>query len=848
MVNPGLISLNVDAISVNEDVKTAIILINRIGGSDGTVSVNYSINNGTAKTEEDFRGISETITFNPGETSKEIIIPILEDTISETEEIFSLSIGNSIGTVLGDIRTAKITILDNDNSEGATVAFSDVKYKISEGQDQATITVNRTGATDQAVSVDYATSDDYAREGLDYVATSGTLTFKPGEASKTLTIPIKNDDLLELKESFNLTLNNPNGIELGAKNTARLFIEDEDKSPFIFKQEVVVSGLGTGETGNPDIPAGPTAFDWTPDGKMLIAKLNGVVQIFDGEKLLEQPFIDLSPQVNSAGQRGLLGLAVHPEFPEEPYVYLAFSYDPPNVEPDLGEDAPRVTRLIRVKADPDTNYTTALPNSEVVLLETPPINNFHAAGDIEFGKDGSLFFSHGDGSPVDGPATLKNAEFLQSLDNPIGKLLRIDPMTGEGYTDNPFYDGDVNSIQSKIYNYGLRNPWRYTFDPETGEPVIGDVGWTNWEEINTGRGQNFGWPLYEGGNGTSLKTEAIAGSSEFEKLYGSVSEVTAPIYAFSHNDGAGSITLGDFYTGTTYPEIYNGALFLTKDFILHEEQNIHALLFDEEGNIDSLSPFAQGTAITQISMGPDSNIYFSSLSDGEISRVVYQGESSEFEPVKIVSIEDEDTETEAVVLEGIIYDASLADNQDISTQLNQSVLDLGTDANFDNLVGFYAIVDTNGGIDIDMDGVADLYPEDQGYAKAAITNRISHWELRAGSEGDPTKNTTAEKFSTVTIEGGKMYAPFVIANAGEIGFEKFVAAEDQEGDEQFNQAAKTIDEQVAYFSFVGANPDGAKHIKAYDNNVFGFEDLPANLGVSDNDFNDAVFEFNFSSL
>ncbi|MGL5944110.1 MAG: Calx-beta domain-containing protein [Waterburya sp.] len=189
MVNSGLISLDLDAINVNEDVKTATIIVNRIGGSNGEVSASYSINNGTAKIGEDFTGHSATITFLPGETNKEIIISISEDTISETDETFSISIGNPIGTVLGDIRTAKITILDNDNSDQATVAFSDVKYKISEDQNQATITVVRTGETDKTVSVDYATSDDYARETLDYVATSGTLTFEPEETSKTFIIP-----------------------------------------------------------------------------------------------------------------------------------------------------------------------------------------------------------------------------------------------------------------------------------------------------------------------------------------------------------------------------------------------------------------------------------------------------------------------------------------------------------------------------------------------------------------------------------------------------------------------------------------------------------------------------------
>ena len=197
-------------------------------------------------------------------------------------------------------------------------------------------------------------------------------------------------------------------------------------------------------------------------------------------------------------------------------------------------------------------------------------------------------------------------------------------------------------------------------------------------------------------------------------------------------------------------------------------------------------------------------------------------------------------------IDGMAYDAHSADDNNINTTLSDDLLNLGTDADFDNLVGFYEIVDMNGGIDTNGDGVNDLMPEDDDYARAAIVNRITNWELRAGSSGDTNKNTTAEQFGNLIIAGDKMYAPFVIVNAGEMGFEGFIDAEDGETDGEFNEAATNIDDMVTYFAFRGANPDGAVHLEARGNNTFGFEDLPANLGVSDNDFNDAIFKFDFS--
>ncbi|PZD73694.1 Bifunctional hemolysin/adenylate cyclase [Acaryochloris thomasi RCC1774] len=610
--------MELGAIRVREGDEEAIISVLRTEGSDGTISVDYSINDGTARDGSDYTGSSGTLTFGPGETKIDVRVPILADNQPEVDETFNIAIGSPIGAVLGAIRSAVITITDDDTTDEDTVAFEDAEYSIGENAGEASIDIVRTGNIDRTATVNYALGDDYARAGLDFASVSGTVTFQPGEARQTFAVPILEDELQEFDESLTLTLTDPVGSNLGVQSSAQLTIVDNDEAPFTFEREVVVSGLAEGErVARFSAPPGPTAFDWAPDGTMFIANLDGVVQIFDNGELLEQPFIDISEQVNTGGQRGLLGLAVHPDFPESPYVYLAYSYDAPGVEPDTSNTL-RPTRLVRVEADPASGYREVLPGSEVILLETPPVSNFHAAGAIKFAEDGSLFFTHGDGTQVGNTPTPEQAELLQSLDNPFGKLFRIDPLTGEGYADNPFFDGDTTSTQSKIYNYGLRNPWRYTLHPETGVPFIGDVGWTNWEEINTGRGENFGWPLFEGGNGVSRRTEALADLPEFETLFQGASDVTAPLFALRHPTSR-SITLGDFYTGEAYPDFYEGALFFADNTV----GGVSALLFDEQGNIDSAIPFAdEELGITQISVGPDSNLYFANVFSGEIGRWV----------------------------------------------------------------------------------------------------------------------------------------------------------------------------------------------------------------------------------
>ena len=216
------------------------------------------------------------------------------------------------------------------------------------------------------------------------------------------------------------------------------------------------------------------------------------------------------------------------------------------------------------------------------------------------------------------------------------------------------------------------------------------------------------------------------------------------------------------------------------------------------------------------------------------------------DPVNVVVNPD----AEGLIGDGLIFDTSPAGDNEVTVQLADDVLNLGNAAQYDNLIGFYQVADTNGGIDTDDDGTADLNPGDAGYARAAITNRVPNFVIRAGSEGAPDANTTVDEFGNVVLAGGNLYAPFVIANGGARGdFDDFVTAEDAEPNGEFNDGADGYLDPVTYFSFIGANPDGVEHLQARGNNIFGFEDVANDPSVGlipDNDFDDAIFSFNFS--
>jgi glucose/arabinose dehydrogenase len=218
----------------------------------------------------------------------------------------------------------------------------------------------------------------------------------------------------------------------------------------------------------------PTAFTIAPDGRIFVALQIGQVKIVKNGSLLSNDFISLD--VDSSHERGLLGIALDPNFSTNQYVYLYFTAKTPTSH----------NRLIRVKANGDI----AQANTQVTLLDLPSVGNaiWHMGGAIHFGPDGKLYLAVGDH---------QDRTKSQSLSSPFGKILRINS-DGTIPSDNPFYSS-TSGINRAIWAYGLRNPFTFNFQPGTGRMYINDVGESSWEEINEGRaGGNYGWPETEG--------------------------------------------------------------------------------------------------------------------------------------------------------------------------------------------------------------------------------------------------------------------------------------------------------------------------------------------------------------
>ena len=369
----------------------------------------------------------------------------------------------------------------------------------------------------------------------------------------------------------------------------------------------------------------PVGVTFAPDGRLFIWDKAGVVRIFkppqNGQpgELLSTPFIDIRSQVNQFWDRGLLGMALDPNFDENGFIYLLYTFQNGGDPFDAG---PKTARLTRITADPD-NPDTALSGSEVVLLgsiEEAPCDNYpagsdcipndgpgHAIGALRFAPDGKLFVSIGDGASPDivDPRALR----AQRLDSYAGKLLRINP-DGSPPGDNPFDDG-TDSIQSRVYAFGLRNPFRFNLD-QAGEPYIADVGWITFEEVNRGRGANFGWPCYEGDAPTP---EYQAAFQECQSL--GPDAVVPPFHFYAREEGV-TVIGGPFYTATAYPPQYRNNYFLA-DYDLGW---IRRIVLAPDQSLQAVEEFVTDVkGIVHLELGPDGLLYYVNIVTGEVRRI-----------------------------------------------------------------------------------------------------------------------------------------------------------------------------------------------------------------------------------
>ena len=446
-----------------------------------------------------------------------------------------------------------------------------------------------------------------------------------------------------------------------------------------FQESVVFSGLSN-----------PTAVRFSSDGRVFVAEKSGLIKVFDSlGDTTPVVFADLNVNVYNFWDRGLLGMTLAPNFPADPYVYVLYTYDhvlgstqsaprwgTPGVYSDPCPSPPGATgdgcvvsgRLSRLQA-----AGNAMTGSEQVLVEDwcqqyPS----HSVGTVEFGHDGALYASAGDGAsfnfvdygqdgtplnpcgdpPGGAGATLTpptaeggalRSQDLRTSGDPVsldGTVIRVNPATGAALSTNPAAAAtDPNT--RRIIAQGFRNPFRFTTYPETNvsNPVelwVGDVGWNDWEEINrvpVNSVGNFGWPCYEGPSRQAGYD--AANLNVCESLYSTPQAVTAPYHAYHHTSrvvpgetcptGSSSIAGLEFEFAAqqnSYPADYDGALF----FADYSRDCIWVMPKGADGRPvpGQVRSFVTGAANpVNLENGPGGDLFYVDFDGGTIRRIRY---------------------------------------------------------------------------------------------------------------------------------------------------------------------------------------------------------------------------------
>ena len=436
-----------------------------------------------------------------------------------------------------------------------------------------------------------------------------------------------------------------------------------------FDDDSIALELVSGALASPvDVTAPPGDTSPGDRGRLFVVEQGGRIRIIDlaDDTLNAAPFLDIATLIRPGGERGLLGLAFHPNYAENGYFYVNYTRRAGAVcaeSPPLGclgnRDSETVIARYQVSAE-DPNRADR--DSELVVLSfCQPFGN-HNAGQLAFGPDGYLYIATGDGGSGGDPCN--SGQTALSL---LGKLLRIDVDNAPpdaAYSipdDNPFVD-DPN-VRPEIWSLGLRNPWRFSFDAETGDLYIADVGQNAREEIDfevagSSGGANYGWRRLEG-DGTFSGGTALGPG-----------ELTGPIYDYTHGGGAFrgcSVTGGVVYRGCRIPSLH-GAYFLAdycNDWIgtFRVEDGAVTELQDRTADLNrGISP-RRATAVSSFGTDAQGEVYVCSM-PSSLYRIVHES-TVNYRPTATIATDPDPAD---LVLENgravVVLDGSASDDGD----------------------------------------------------------------------------------------------------------------------------------------------------------------------------------------
>ncbi len=339
----------------------------------------------------------------------------------------------------------------------------------------------------------------------------------------------------------------------------------------------------------------PVEFVHSGDGtnRIFVLEQEGVIKVFDNNPAVKaaSTYMDIRDKVDDLGEMGLLGIAFDPNFKENGYFYV--NYNRRN---------PLETIIARFKANSYLD-SKASPSSELIIMRFPQPYDNHNGGKIAFGPDGYLYIAVGDGG-----AWGDQHNYAQNRSSILGKILRLDVhKTDKGNygipADNP-YAGNKEGFREEIYAYGLRNPWRFSFDSKTGQMWVGDVGQNEFEEIDiVTKGGNYGWRLKEASRCYNPRNDSDPTNTLID-----------PIHQYPRSDGV-SVTGGYVYHGKRIPALQGKYLFAD-----YAKGNVWALSFNGANKTGNELLNSDAGSVSSFGVDANEEIYILDHYSGQIKR------------------------------------------------------------------------------------------------------------------------------------------------------------------------------------------------------------------------------------